>query len=330
MLPRSTLIFPVWLAVGVTTLAVLFAAFVGPDFLAGHWQYPATMVLGAFVAGSTPMGGGAVAFPVLSIFLEIDRTLARDFSLMIQSVGMTSASIFLLTRPSANLRDYRPLLWWVPVAFVGFAIGMVTLQGIRVPVIQAMFLSLTMAFAVAYCLSQHRGRGESLAIRGPMDVAMIALVLLLGGAVTSLFGTGVDILLYTLLVTRFRLSERRATELSVVLMASLSLLGFAWRAGVDRELTASEFRVWLCAAPVVLFMAPLGSKVLRQINAEWMLRAIAALGVSQMLYFNLQRPTVEKAMWSLGLSAVLLILFVVLLGRLSSLDRAKAAGDLIR
>lgn len=36
------------------------------------------MVLGAFVAGLTPEGGGAVAFPVLSVFFNIDRVLARD------------------------------------------------------------------------------------------------------------------------------------------------------------------------------------------------------------------------------------------------------------
>ena len=82
---------------------MLFGLYNNVQFLVEHWYYPVTMVVGAFVAGSTPEGGGAVAFPVLSIFLNIDRVLARDFSMMIQSVGMTSASIFILTRRNTDL-----------------------------------------------------------------------------------------------------------------------------------------------------------------------------------------------------------------------------------
>ena len=46
-----------------------------------------TMVLGATVAGMTSEGGGAVAFPVMTLALKISPAVARDFSLMIQSCG---------------------------------------------------------------------------------------------------------------------------------------------------------------------------------------------------------------------------------------------------
>ena len=35
----------------------------------------------------TSEGGGAVAFPVMTLLLKISPTIARDFSLMVQSVG---------------------------------------------------------------------------------------------------------------------------------------------------------------------------------------------------------------------------------------------------
>ena len=35
----------------------------------------------------TSEGGGAVAFPVMTLLLKIDPKVARDFSLMVQSVG---------------------------------------------------------------------------------------------------------------------------------------------------------------------------------------------------------------------------------------------------
>lgn len=37
--------------------------------------------------GMTSEGGGAVAFPVMTLLLNIDTKVARDFSLMIQSCG---------------------------------------------------------------------------------------------------------------------------------------------------------------------------------------------------------------------------------------------------
>lgn len=322
-------IFRVWLLVAIALWGAAFAAWNDLRFLAAHWYYPAIMVLGAFVAGSTPEGGGAVAFPALSVFLSIDREVARDFSLMIQSVGMTSASIFLMTRPGAALGAFKPLLWWIPVAFLGFVLGMTTLQGIRVPVIQALFLSLIMAFAFAYWRSDHRGLRQRCELRSPRDVAVFVPVLLLGGACASLFGTGADILLYTLLVTRFVMCEKQATELSITLMASLSLLGFAWRGLVQDALTAHQVRTWLCAAPVVLVMAPLGAYVLRRVPAEWMLRAIVVLNIAQLAWFNLRAPTWEKTLWSLVFSAPLLAFFSWVLLRVHrrSLAAGAAAGE---
>ncbi|WP_101927474.1 MULTISPECIES: sulfite exporter TauE/SafE family protein [Luteimonas] len=311
--PRR-LVFPLWLCVAGATLLALFNLYSSLPFLAAHWYYPATMVVGAFVAGSTPEGGGAVAFPVLNIFLSVDRVLARDFSLMVQSIGMTSASILILSRKESKLADFRPLLWWVPVAFVGFIVGMATLQGARVPVIQALFLSLIAAFAVVYLRSPHRGFADAIQGATRRDHLVTSGVLFMGGLCASLFGTGADILLYTLLVTRFALKEKRATEMSIVLMASLSVLGYAWRGLVQGELTAFQIQTWLCAAPVVLVMAPLGSAVLRRIPHEWMLRAIVVLNIGQLAYFNLVRPTWEKTLWSLALTALLLLLFGWVMG----------------
>ncbi|KAJ1374881.1 hypothetical protein KIN20_037987 [Parelaphostrongylus tenuis] len=48
---------------------------------------PAIMLLGSTVGGMTSEGGGAIAFPVMTLCLHIDPLTARDFSLMIQSFG---------------------------------------------------------------------------------------------------------------------------------------------------------------------------------------------------------------------------------------------------
>lgn len=314
-------IFTTWFFSALVVWVFLFANFNDLAFLGSHWHYPAIMVLGAFVAGLTPEGGGAVAFPVLSVFFHVDRVLARDFSLMIQSIGMTSASIFVLTNKANTLRAYKPLLWFIPVCFAGFVLGMQLLQNIPVFIIQALFLSLITTFAIAYFYSKHRGDLPSLTARGPLDHAMLLVILLLGGMCASLFGTGADIILYTLLVTCFTMNEKVATHMSIMLMASMSVLGYAYRHFVDAGLTPDQFRTWLCAYPVVLFMAPFGTYILQRMNVEWMLRGIVILNIGQLAYFNLNKPSMEKFVASVIFCSILMTLFAVTLSRLAKKKR---------
>ncbi|MBA4762389.1 sulfite exporter TauE/SafE family protein [Sphingomonas sp.] len=319
-------IFRGWYAGMMLLWLLLFATLSSIPFLLDHWHYPAIMVLGAFVAGLTPEGGGAVAFPVLSVFFEIEREMARDFSLMIQSVGMTSASIWILSRKGRRLATYRPLLWMIPVSFLGFVLGMALLQTIPVFIIQALFLSLIMTFALAYVSSTHRGDRLVLQPSGVGDHAMLVGVLIAGGMCASLFGTGADIVLYTMLVTRFRMDEKVATHMSIMVMAAISVLGYGYRFFWDGDITDYQVRTWLCAYPVVLFMAPFGSYILHKLNVEWMLRGIVALNIFQLGYFNLKNPSWEKFAWSGGFSVVLFAIFWLSLTRMTRQRRAPGLG----
>ena len=320
-------LFSLWFSLALLAWIALFTTFDSVVFLGSHWYYPAVMVLGAFVAGLTPQGGGAVAFPALNVFLHVDRILARDFSLMIQSVGMTSASIFILTRDETVLRDYKPLVTFVPVCAAGFLLGMLTLQSIPVYLIQALFLSLTATFVVTYYLHEHRGDQRRLVTGSRLDTGYLWITLFLGGMITSLFGTGADILLYTLLITHFRMQEKSATYVSIVLQAAMSLTGFGYRAFVDHGLSRYQIETWLCAFPVVLFMAPFGAYVLSRIHVNWMLIAIIALNVLQLLYFNIHAPSLAKTVASAMFCAAFAGIFYLLLRHMSARTRARQVGS---
>jgi uncharacterized membrane protein YfcA len=315
-------VFRAWYVVAMCLWCALFSRLDSVAFFLSHWYYAAMMVLGAFVAGFTPEGGGAVAFPVLNVFLHVDRTLARDFSLMIQSVGMTSASVFILSHAETRLSDYKTLLLQVPICFAGFVVGMLTLQAMPVFVIQALFVSLSATFVIAYYFSDHRGTRTTLDASSPVDRGTLVVVLFVGGMVTSLFGTGADILVYVLLVTRLGMVPKNATRIVVVLQAAMSLLGYGYRAVVDQGLTVYQVQTWLCAAPVVLFMAPFGTYALSRLHVNWMLRGIIALNVFQLLYFNLSEPAPEKTVASAIFTVILGATFYVLLKRLG--ERARA------
>lgn len=61
-----------------------------------NWKAAITMIFGSIVAGGTSMGGGAVAFPVFTKVLHVPYQEAKVFSLAIQSIGMSAASLTIV------------------------------------------------------------------------------------------------------------------------------------------------------------------------------------------------------------------------------------------
>jgi len=54
------------------------------------------MIVGAFIGGATSEGGGAVAFPVMTLALALEPRVARDFVYVSQSVGWFYLCYFTL------------------------------------------------------------------------------------------------------------------------------------------------------------------------------------------------------------------------------------------
>lgn len=111
------------------------------------WPMSLAMVLGSFIAGSTPLGGGVVGFPVAVLALGFNAVQGRDFSAMIQSVGMTSASyIIIYLKP--QLLDAKLVTYSIVFGVLGCVVGFV------VP-IDSFAINLTLttyiaAFAILY------------------------------------------------------------------------------------------------------------------------------------------------------------------------------------
>ena len=103
VLSRRSLIFPCWLATFyLVWLAIVIWGELGSN-IQQHWGIAAAMAAGSYVAGSTPMGGGTVGFPVLVLLFDHSGAMGRDFAFAIQSIGMVSASIYILTRGNRQL-----------------------------------------------------------------------------------------------------------------------------------------------------------------------------------------------------------------------------------
>lgn len=81
------------------------------------------MIVGSFIAGSTPIGGGVVAFPLSVLYLKFNALEARDSAVMVQATGMNAAS-FLLFYAKPGLLDSQFIIINVIVGAWGVLLGL--------------------------------------------------------------------------------------------------------------------------------------------------------------------------------------------------------------
>ncbi len=228
------------------------------SLFADGWPMTLTMIVGSFIAGATSEGGGAVAFPVMTLAMEIPPPVARDFALMIQSVGMSSATAAIVIRGIPVLP--AAILW----AGLGGAVGVLVGRAWIAPMVppsyaKILFTSLWLSFALAlYRINRDRARAVRRSLEGPAAAPLLG-VGVVGGVVSSITGSGLDILTFAWLVLSRRVCEGVATPTSVVLMASNSICAFAGSALVGPAMHAEAWRYWWVCVPVVVVGAPLGA-----------------------------------------------------------------------
>jgi len=181
---------------------------------------PATCLLGSVVAGMTSEGGGAVAFPVMTFVLHLSPAIARDFSLMIQVVGMTGAlfvNIFMRIQLEWRAISFGTM-GAVPGALVGFHL---IDPYVSAPVKKMAFVSIWTAFAVAlWILNREHKRSIHLTIvrLSLWKVGTLMLTGFIGGIFTSFAGSGVDVCIFSTITLLFSVTEKTATPTTIVIM----------------------------------------------------------------------------------------------------------------
>ncbi len=231
------------------------------DLFWTNWPMSVTMVFGSFIAGSTPAGGGAVAFPVFTKLLEVSTPVARTFSLMIQSVGMTMASIFILSRRiPVSMRAIRLCLGG---AGAGFLLALAT-PAPPDPYPRIFFTTVAVFFGVAmiythWVMGWRPKRGANARLGGRSNHLHLMAIGLLGGYVSGQIGSGVDLLTFVALTMAYGLHERYAIATSVLIMTAISLLGTAMLLLTQHESVPQAYSYWLVCVPVVAVGAPFGA-----------------------------------------------------------------------
>jgi uncharacterized protein len=273
--------------VGIVIPIVLFVwtnwlIFLGPNnafsYIIDYFQISLTMIFGSMIAGGTSIGGGAIAFPVFTKILHIPPHDAKVFSLAIQGIGMTAASLtILLTQIKI---EWRIILWGSLGGGIGIYLGTVFFAPLLPPqFIKMSFTAMATSFAIVLFI-QHKKKKPyhlSLPIWTIRERAILLIAGFLGGIMSGLVGNGIDIFLFAIMVLLFRMNEKVATFTSVILMAINALLGFAIHVFLLQDFSETVRSYWLAAIPIVVVGAPIGAMICSFLSQKRIVKILVSL-----------------------------------------------------
>lgn len=249
------------------------------------------MSFGSYIAGSTPMGGGTVGFPVLVLLFDMPGSLGRNFGLAVQSIGMVSASIYILaSRQSVDWKLLKPALFG---ALIGTPLGAAFIAPFTPDLwVKLIFAVVWASFGVMHIVKIRElvaANGVSNKWRS-WDRSVGLTIGFIGGIVASITGVGIDMIIYATLVLLYRADLKIAIPTSVVIMAFTSLVGIAANillSNVNQNLYHMDpavFANWLAAAPVVALGAPFGALVVSLISRTPTLLLVSILCIGQFVW----------------------------------------------
>ncbi len=277
-----------------------------------HGFMTITMIAGSFVAGVSSEGGGAVAYPVMTLVFSIDPTVARNFSLAIQSVGMTAAALYIWARRIPVETTY---LWLVAAGSVPGIVGGTYFIAPYVPPAYAkmMFVSFFLSYGLALFVINHirdEDATDTLPALTSTQKAELLGIGLVGGTLSAIFGNGVDICSFAFVTLKYRLSEKVATPTSVTLMAFNAVLGFFLHALVLQDMQVEAYRFWWVSIPVVVFGAPLGAYVVNRVPRLYIATLLYVVIVVQFLSaLWIIQPALPLLLFSAGIFGFGVLLF---------------------
>ena len=306
-----------WLLPVVVTLSWLgYVVLAGQwDRVAMHWRSSLTMIFGSFVAGSTPQGGGAVAFPVFTKVLQVPADVARTFSLSIQAVGMVVAALIILL--AGRKVDRKAIVTSGLAGMAGFLAALFLIGRPDTPFwafrISPAYVKVTftvilaaMAYVVWLALDEGDCGEDEMPRWNPRIWIGVLLSGFAGGIASALTGSGVDVVLFMFIVVLAGLHPRIGVPTSVVAMAFVSSLGFVVLGVVHGQLDVTllgdqvvaiggraitpgpaarydVFGLWLAAVPIVVWGAPLGTYFIHVLKESRLIAFVAAMAALEVL-----------------------------------------------
>lgn len=334
-----------------TGVWALFVTLAGHwDTVIDNWRSFLTMIFGSFVAGSTPQGGGAVAFPVFTKVFETPASVARTFSLSIQSIGMTSAAVAILLSGKSVSR--RAIAVGGAAAIVGFIVGLFVLADptttfweSRIPESYVKVTFTVVLAALAYIVYLALDEGECgvwfLPVWNNRVWGGLALAGFCGGLITSLIGSGADVFAFLFIVIVAGLHPRKGVPTSVIIMALVSVVGVVVLGFLHGQLStevvdgmvvavggsvidpvpAAQFDLWglwIAAVPAVIWGAPLGTIFVHSLNERHLITFLTTMAAIEVISTAIFLEQLRTDPWLLAYAVIGLLVAIVIVKALHS------------
>lgn len=323
--------FVLWLAIFYTAWITL--VFRGDDWgtVLSHWPIALAMSFGSYIAGSTPMGGGTVGFPVLVLIFDFPGSLGRNFGLAVQSIGMVSAAVYIFA--ARRPLHVRVLISGLCGSLIGTPLG----AAFVAPYVPDLWVKLLFAVVWASFGVMHLVKLRELVDAQGItehwrrwDYPIGFAVGISGGVVASITGVGIDMIVYAVLVLLYRADLRISIPTSVVLMAFTSVIGITANGVLSRidpilyPMAPEVYSNWLAAAPIVALGAPIGAIVVELISRKPTLLIVSTLCIGQFVW-----TLIREEVSGIGLIAALtgVIAFNGIFHVLYSLGHSESAYD---
>ena len=308
--------------------------------------YPLTlaMVLGSMIAGSTPLGGGVVAFPVSVLLIGFSPSKGRDFSLMIQSIGMTAASFLIFIKKSHLLDGYGDVMaMFCCFSLLGLMVGF--FFTISPYVVNLIYTISVACFAIGlayrdFLKNKHPPMNESSVANiapsidnhGYLKWVCIPIFAIAGGFLSSNIGTGADMAWFAFgsiipLKNSLQKStnydtttrENTLTAISVIIMAFTSVFGSLLRITVTKDSNDAlppvhhdVYMALIACAPIVCLGAPVGSLLLTASNQRRLKHCFFFLAFLQLMMFGIIKISDDTIAWMCVVGVLLALSLLII------------------
>lgn len=297
---------------------------------AENWFMTVTMIFGSFIAGASSEGGGAIAYPAMTLLFKIEPDVARNFSFAIQSIGMVMASLWILISKIKIDKNYLLIAGFG--GFFGIIFGSYFIAPYMKPEFaKMMFVSFWLSFGIALWVVNflnHRKSIDKLPGLNSFQITELVMVGFIGGIFSSILGNGLDICSFSYVVLKYRLSEKIATPTSVILMASNALVGFAMNSFILDTMQNEAIQYWLVSIPVVIFGAPLGAYIITLIHRKAIAMILILIIVVQFITAILiVKPGLMLSLFSMIVFSIGILIFFVLTKRKDDSSNSGSGED---
>jgi len=221
------------------------------------WYIPILGIVGSIIGVGTPVGGGIVYFPALTVLnVPANEAVAFNYATAVANLGGLGLLTWVRKKPETIVKYFWILTWTIVFGFIGAAMSTYLFpieqeQTLRIMFLVFVFLVLVYVIYLLYKeFESDKVSEQDKQIQRYGDITMtgfnlfgLAIIGLVGGIVAGWLSVGLDIILFVFLTFFYNLEPVNATILAVLTMGFTSIYPLIIKHIIEEE--DVPYKLWL-------------------------------------------------------------------------------------